>query len=142
MDKAIPAHNQYEALTSPNWSLVKVLFLFYNKKKQGKCYNKIWNQMGGQSLKDSSSFLHHKKGGIMDSDTRVILCGGLALFTGILLGTGLGLLMAPQTGRRTRRQIKNYLNDTSDRFYDLADESKDRMSEFMDKGKRFVEDRI
>ena len=27
-------------------------------------------------------------------------------------------------------------------FYDLADESKDRMSEFMDKGKRFVEDRI
>jgi gas vesicle protein len=83
-----------------------------------------------------------KKGGIMDSDTRVILCGGLALFTGILLGTGLGLLMAPQTGRRTRRQIKNYLNDTSDRFYDLADEGKDRMSEFMDKGKRFVEDRI
>jgi|COG998Drversion2_1049125.scaffolds.fasta_scaffold418844_1 gas vesicle protein len=78
----------------------------------------------------------------MDSDTRVILCGGLALFTGILLGTGLGLLMAPQTGRRTRRQIKNYLHDTSDRFYDLADESKDRMSEFMDKGKRFVEDRI
>jgi len=78
----------------------------------------------------------------MDSDTRVILCGGLALFTGILLGTGLGLLMAPQTGRRTRRQIKNYLHDTSDRFYDLADESKDRMSDLMDKGKRFVEDRI
>ncbi len=78
----------------------------------------------------------------MDSDTRVILCGGLALFTGILLGTGLGLLMAPQAGRRTRRQIKNYLHDTSDRFNEFADETKGRMSEFVDKGKRFVEDRM
>lgn len=78
----------------------------------------------------------------MDSDTRVILCGGFALFTGILLGTGLGLLIAPQTGRRTRRQIKNYLNDTSERMNDLADDTRDRVSDFMDKGKRFVEDRI
>jgi hypothetical protein len=50
--------------------------------------------------------------------------------------------MAPQTGRRTRRQIKNYLYDTGDRMNDFADETKDRMSEFVDKGKRFVEDRI
>jgi len=78
----------------------------------------------------------------MDSDTRVILCGGLALFTGILLGTGLGLLMAPQTGRRTRRQIKNYLNDTSGRINDFADDTRDRMSDFMDKSKQLVEDRI
>ncbi|MEC4681597.1 MAG: YtxH domain-containing protein [Nitrospirota bacterium] len=78
----------------------------------------------------------------MDSDTRVILCGGVALFTGILLGTGLGLLIAPQTGRRTRRQIKNYLNDTSERMNDLADDTRDRVSDFMDKGKRFVEDQI
>ncbi len=78
----------------------------------------------------------------MDSDTRVLLCGGLALVTGILLGTGLGLLMAPQAGRRTRRQIKNYLHDTTDRMNDFADETKERMSEFMDKSKRFVEDRI
>jgi len=72
----------------------------------------------------------------------VILCGGLAMVTGILLGTGLGLLMAPQTGRRTRRQIRNYLYDTTDRMNDMAGETKDRVSEFMDKGKRFVEDRI
>ncbi len=89
----------------------------------------------------------------MDSDTRVILCGGLAMITGILLGTGLGLLMAPQTGRRTRRQIKNYLYDATDRMNDMAGETKDRMNDmagetknrmndFMDKGKRFVEDRI
>ena len=78
----------------------------------------------------------------MDSDTRVILCGGLALMTGILLGTGLGLLMAPQAGRRTRRQIKNYLHDTSDRINDLAGETKERMSGYVDRGRQFVEERI
>ncbi len=78
----------------------------------------------------------------MDSDTRVILCGGLALMTGVLLGTGLGLLMAPQAGRRTRRQIKNYLHDTTDRIHDLKDETKDRMTEYMERGRQFVEDRM
>ena len=78
----------------------------------------------------------------MDSDTRVILCGGLALVTGILLGTGLGLLMAPQAGRRTRRQIKNYLHDTTDRINDLKDETKDRVNEYMERGRQFVEERM
>ncbi len=78
----------------------------------------------------------------MDSDTRVILCGGLALVTGILLGTGLGLLMAPQAGRRTRRQLKNYLHDTTDRINDLKDETKDRVNEYMERGRQFVEDRL
>lgn len=78
----------------------------------------------------------------MDSDTRVILCGGLALVTGILLGTGLGLLMAPQAGRRTRRQLRNYLHDKTDRINDLKDETKDRMTEYMERGRQFVEDRM
>lgn len=78
----------------------------------------------------------------MDSDTRVLLFGGLAFVTGVLLGTGLGLLMAPQSGRRTRRQLKNYFDDTTDRFNEFADETKDRMSDFVEKGKKFVEDRI
>lgn len=78
----------------------------------------------------------------MDSDTRVLLFGGLSFLTGVLLGTGLGLLMAPQSGRRTRRQLKNYIDDTADRFNEFADDTKDRMSDFVEKGKRFVEDRI
>ena len=78
----------------------------------------------------------------MDSDTRVLLFGGLSFLTGILLGTGLGLLMAPQSGRRTRRQLKNYIDDTTDRFNEFADETKDRMTDFVEKGKKFVGDRI
>ena len=77
----------------------------------------------------------------MDSDTRVLLFGGLTFVTGVLLGTGLGLLLAPQSGKRTRRQLKNYLDDTTDRLNDLADETKDRMSDYVEKGKRFVGDR-
>lgn len=79
---------------------------------------------------------------MMDSDTRVLLFGGLSFLTGVLLGTGLGLLMAPQSGRRTRRQLRNYIDDTADRFNEFADDTKDRMTGFVEKGKRFVEDRI
>lgn len=78
----------------------------------------------------------------MDSDSRVLLFGGLTFVTGVLLGTGLGLLLAPQSGRRTRRQLKNYIDDTTDRLNDFADETKDRMSQYVEKGKRFVDDRI
>ncbi len=78
----------------------------------------------------------------MDSDTRVLLFGGLSFLTGVLLGTGMGLLMAPQSGRRTRRQLKNYIDDTTERFNEFADDTKDRVSDFVEKGKRFVEDRI
>ena len=78
----------------------------------------------------------------MDSDSRVLLFGGLTFVTGVLIGTGLGLLLAPQSGRRTRRQLKNYIDDTADRLNDFADETKDRMSEYVEKGKRFVDDRI
>ena len=82
-------------------------------------------------------FTFLKKEGLWIQTTRVLLCGGLALVTGLLLGTGLGLLMAPQAGRRTRRQIRNYLHDTTDRMNDFADETKERMSEFMDKSQAF-----
>lgn len=83
-----------------------------------------------------------KLGGIMDSDSRLLLFGGLTFVTGVLLGTGLGLLLAPQSGRRTRRQLKNYLDDTTDRLNEFADETKDRMSDYVEKGKRFVDDRL
>lgn len=78
----------------------------------------------------------------MDTDSRILLFGGLTFVTGVLLGTGLGLLLAPQSGRRTRRQLKNYIDDTTDRLNDFADETKDRVTDYVQKGKRFVDDRL
>lgn len=74
----------------------------------------------------------------MDNDTRCIILGGLALLTGIVLGTGLGLLLAPQSGARTRRQLRNMMEDASERVSEFADDAKDTVNEMMERGKKFV----
>lgn len=78
------------------------------------------------------------QGGSMDNDTRYIIFGGLALLTGILLGTGLGMLLAPQSGYRTRRQLRNMVEDASERVSEFADDAKETMSGMVEKGKKFV----
>ncbi len=74
----------------------------------------------------------------MDNDTRFIIFGGLALLTGILLGTGLGMLLAPQSGARTRRHLKGMVEDATERVSELADDAKDTMNEVVERGKKFV----
>ncbi len=74
----------------------------------------------------------------MDNDTRCIIFGGLALVTGIVLGTGLGLLLAPQSGARTRRQLRNMVEDATERVGEIADDAKDTMNEVVERGKKFV----
>ena len=74
----------------------------------------------------------------MDNDTRFIIFGGLALITGIVLGTGLGMLLAPQSGARTRRQLRNMVEDATERVGEFADDAKDTMNEVVERGKKFV----
>jgi len=74
----------------------------------------------------------------MDNDTRFIIFGGLALLTGILLGTGLGMLLAPQSGARTRRQLKGMVEDATERVSEFADDAKDTMNEVVERGRKFV----
>lgn len=74
----------------------------------------------------------------MDNDTRVIIFGGLALITGIVLGTGLGMLLAPQSGARTRRQLRNMVEDATERVGELADDAKETMTDVVERGRKFV----
>lgn len=74
----------------------------------------------------------------MDNDTRCIIFGGLALVTGIVLGTGLGLLLAPQSGARTRRQLRNMVEDATERVSEFADDAKETVNEVVERGKKFV----
>jgi len=74
----------------------------------------------------------------MDSDTRYVMLAGLALMTGVVLGTGLGLLIAPQSGSRTRRQLKNMMEDASERAGEFADDAKEVVSDIMERSKKFV----
>lgn len=74
----------------------------------------------------------------MDTDTRCIIFGGLALVTGILLGTGLGMLLAPQSGSRTRRQLRNMVEDATERVTEFADDAKETMTDMVERGKKLV----
>jgi len=74
----------------------------------------------------------------MDNDTRFVLFGGLALITGIVLGTGLGMLLAPQSGARTRRQLRNMVEDATERVGEIADDAKDTMNDVVERGRKFV----
>jgi gas vesicle protein len=74
----------------------------------------------------------------MDSDTRYVMLAGLALMAGVVLGTGLGLLIAPQSGSRTRRQLKNMMEDASERAGEFADDAKEAVSDIVERSKKFV----
>ncbi|HNP60788.1 MAG: YtxH domain-containing protein [Nitrospirales bacterium] len=74
----------------------------------------------------------------MDNDTRYVLLAGLSLMVGVVLGTGLGLLMAPQSGSRTRRQLKNMMEDASERAGEFADDAKEAVTGIVERSKKFV----
>jgi len=77
-----------------------------------------------------------------DRETQVInFISGLLL--GAVIGAGVALLAAPQSGLRTRRRIKKgaltIRESATDRFDDLADDVKGRVDDAMDGArKRFA----
>ncbi|WNM62913.1 YtxH domain-containing protein [Candidatus Nitrospira neomarina] len=74
----------------------------------------------------------------MDNDTRYVLLAGVSLMVGVVLGTGLGLLMAPQSGSRTRRQLKNMMEDASERAGEFAEDAKEAVTGMVERSKKFV----
>lgn len=74
----------------------------------------------------------------MDNDTRYVLLAGLSLMVGVVLGTGLGLLMAPQSGSRTRRQLKNMMEDASERAGEFAEDAKEAVTGIVERTKKIV----
>lgn len=77
----------------------------------------------------------------MDNDTRYVLFGGLAFITGIVIGTGMGILMAPQSGTRTRRKLRNLAEDAGERVNEFTEDARDAVDNIMERGKRFVGER-
>jgi gas vesicle protein len=69
--------------------------------------------------------------------------GNLSIFiAGALLGAGVALLFAPQSGTQMRGLLRDYaarakdeLDEAVDRGADLWDSAKDRGQEFVEKGK-------
>lgn len=69
-----------------------------------------------------------------DESHTAYFLGGMAI--GLLLGAGIAMLTAPQTGRRTRRQLKNSLSGAVGSLGGGWDELGEEIRTALDKGRR------
>ena len=67
-----------------------------------------------------------------------ILTGGLLFITGMLVGVGTGLLIAPESGARTRRRLKRYAEDMGEHISDFAEDTRTKVEDLVDRGKELV----
>jgi gas vesicle protein len=65
----------------------------------------------------------------------------LAFVLGGIVGAGIALLMAPQSGRETREKIKEFADETRKKAGDYAGQVKDKVSSAVESGKHFVEEK-
>lgn len=86
-----------------------------------------------------------------EEKNNTVMVGALMLIAGGILGAGAALLFAPQSGKKTRRDIKKYVRrakneaeelveDFSDKVTDVVDNLSDKTQEILDKGKEVSHD--
>lgn len=63
----------------------------------------------------------------------------LAFLSGAALGAVAALLLAPQSGRESREQLRGYARRAEESLHDLAGQAGERFEEVLDQGKEFVE---
>ena len=66
----------------------------------------------------------------------------IALITGAIVGAGIGILYAPQSGKETRKQIKDEALKAKDKLSEEYDHLTDQVSEFAEDAKEKFEDNI
>jgi gas vesicle protein len=66
---------------------------------------------------------------------------GLALVTGGLLGAAAALLLAPQSGRESQKQLRGYARRAEESVHELADKASESMDQALDKGREFIKDK-
>lgn len=66
---------------------------------------------------------------------------GLALVSGGLLGAAMAMLLAPQSGRQTREQLRGYARRAEEKAHELADTAIQILDEAVDKGHEFIIDK-
>jgi gas vesicle protein len=72
----------------------------------------------------------------MNSETRCMMVAGLTFFSGLILGIGMGVLLAPQSGSRTRRDLCSMMEDVGGRAGEWVDEAKETVHDMVDRGKK------
>jgi gas vesicle protein len=66
---------------------------------------------------------------------------GLAFLSGVLVGAAAALLLAPQTGRKSREQLRGYARRAEENLQDLAELAGEAFDKAVDKGREFVEEK-
>ena len=66
---------------------------------------------------------------------------GLAFVTGGLAGAAVALLLAPQSGREAREQVRGYARRAEEHVHELADTATQVMDKAVDRGREFIKDK-
>ena len=66
---------------------------------------------------------------------------GLAFVTGGLAGAAVALLLAPQSGRESREQVRGYARRAEEYAHELADTATQVLDQAVDKGREFIKDK-
>jgi gas vesicle protein len=67
---------------------------------------------------------------------------GIGLIAGAAIGAGLGLLYAPQSGKKTRKEIMERADDFTDAVKKRAEDFSDMLSDRSDKYRKMLIDAI
>jgi gas vesicle protein len=65
----------------------------------------------------------------------------LSFLLGGVVGAGLALLFAPQSGRETREKIRELADDVKGKATDYAHQAKEKVSSLVDDGKGFYDEK-
>ncbi len=65
----------------------------------------------------------------------------LAFLVGGVVGAGVALLMAPESGENVRRKIRDFADDTKSRATGYADQAKDAFNTSLARGKELYEEK-
>jgi gas vesicle protein len=66
---------------------------------------------------------------------------GLAFVGGGLVGAAMALLLAPQSGRESREQVRGYARRAEEQVQELANKATQAMDQNVDKGREFIKDK-
>ena len=72
---------------------------------------------------------------------KFVLSVGLAFGIGGVLGAAAALLLAPQSGRESQRQLRGYVRRAEEGVHELADKASEGMDQALDKGREFIKDK-
>jgi gas vesicle protein len=66
---------------------------------------------------------------------------GLAFVTGGLAGAAVALLLAPQSGRESREQVRGYARRAEEHVHELTEKATQVLDQAVDKGREFIKDK-